>query len=526
MAITKLLVKEEDFQKFKITDEQFGPVLLSRLGRGLYKNPLHCIREYIQNAVDGINKYNRENKDKTDKIIRVVTEGNTIVFHDNGVGMNYDDILSAISFGVSLKEKIYDAGFLGIGIFSGAAVADKMRMYTTKKGEKKGQVFEIDYSYIEKNYSKYKSGLELLKDATKFQEIDEDDDKHYCKAILYINKDYKYLLQNDNEIRRYISNVCPVNFPSDFEHNSLITEFYKKYGIEDQIFNIRLNKKPVYRLYPTGVKKPQFKEVKYNGQLLAAYWYCENKDKGFILGGKTEEDVEVNDIRYITFRLWNFLLDDPNRRDYAARELFGGRPDLMRRYFGDIHVLNFEKIEPDLERTGIRHTDAYEQFKTAIIDKNNTDNILSLREEAYRKSSQSALVKVAQDAGEYCEDIQTSELSKMKEEDLWAKKHALKERKNEITNKMRRGGTYNKLTTPDKKKVNESLKTLEKKEKEISTQITEHRKDKTEFINPDFSTNIKIELNQILEIIQKHLKDHGSIYNSILKDLRELVKKY
>jgi len=164
MATKRLLVKEEAFKEFKITEDQFGPVMLSRLGKGLYKNPLHCVREYVQNAVDGINKFNREFPDEQiDRIIRIQAEGDTIILHDNGIGMNKEDILTAISFGVSLKDKRYDAGFLGVGIFSGAAIADRLRIYTTKQNEAKALVFEIDFKYIEENYKEYTSGLSLLK---------------------------------------------------------------------------------------------------------------------------------------------------------------------------------------------------------------------------------------------------------------------------------------------------------------------------------------------------------------------------
>lgn len=222
MTPKRLLVKEEDFDKFNITEDQFGPVMFSRLGKGLYKNPLHCVREYVQNGVDGINKFNREFPNhQIDRTIRIQAEGDTIIFHDNGIGMNKEDILTAISFGVSHKNKRYDAGFLGIGIFSGAAIADRLRICTFKKDETKALVFEIDFKYIEENYRNYTSGLELLRDATQFQELDEDEDENenssYCEATLYVNRQYRYLLKNDAKIRRYISNVCPVDFSTDFE---------------------------------------------------------------------------------------------------------------------------------------------------------------------------------------------------------------------------------------------------------------------------------------------------------------------
>lgn len=523
MATKKLLVKEEDFRKFKITEDQFGPVMLSRLGKGLYKNPLHCVREYVQNAVDGINKFNREfPDDQIDKTIRIKAEGDTIIFHDNGIGMNEENILTAISFGVSLKEKIYDAGFLGIGIFSGAAIADRLRIYATKKDEVKALVFEIDFKYIEENYKNYTSGLKLLRDATQFQEVDEDKNKHYCEATLYVNKEYRYLLKDDKDIKRYISNVCPVYFPADFEYRDDVIKFYKKYGIEDQIFDIRLNKISIYRPFPTEVKKPEFKEIIHKGKQLAVYWYCENKKKG-VIEGKDKENED--DIRYITYRWRNFLIDDPDRRDYAARELFGGRPELMKNYFGDIHILDLEDIEPDLERTGIGHTDRYKQFKDTITDRKNPNNILLLYGRAHDVSKQKTLMKEVEKAEELCNKIDEKKLPK-KTEELYKKKlEIVKQRENIMKRKKEsRGKAYNKLTTPEKQKVEKSIKKLEKKEKEIEKHLVESQKDRIKLKEIHLDTRIKIKIGEVLRILKKHLKNQGTLYNAIIKDLEAVVK--
>lgn len=519
MATKRLLVKEEDFKEFKITEDQFGPVMLSRLGKGLYKNPLHCVREYVQNAVDGINKFNREFPDEQiDRIIRIQAEGDTIILHDNGIGMNKEDILTAISFGVSLKDKRYDAGFLGVGIFSGAAIADRLRIYTTKKNEAKALVFEINFKYIEENYKEYTSGLSLLKHATQFQELDEDKNRNYCEATLYVNKEYRYLLKDDTHIRRYISNVCPVDFPTHFEYKGNLIEFYKEYGIEDQIFDIRLNKQSVYRAFPTGVKKPKFKEVSHKDQRLAAYWFCENKERGFI-EGKDEENED--DIRYITYRWWNFLIDDPERRDYAGRELFGGRADLMKNYFGDIHILALEDIEPDLERTGFRHTDAYKQFKNAITDRDNPGDIKLLYKEAFTGSKIQSTMREVVKAEEILDEIDKAKSTNDTEE-LYKRKFKTEEQKKKIMKKKK--GIDKKLTTPEKQKAEKTIKKLEKKEKEIEKHIVESQKDRTKPKKSHFDTKTEIKIEPLLRILKKHLKNHATLYNAIIKDLEALVR--
>jgi len=330
------------------------------------------------------------------------------------------------------------------------------------------------------------------------------------------------LLKEDGKIRGYISNVCPVDFPSDFEYKDVILDFYKKYGIADQIFDIRLNKSPVYRSYPTGVKEPEYKEVKYKDKRLATYWYCENKEKG-VIEGKDKENED--DIRYITYRWRNFLIDDPERRDYAARELFGGRPELMKNYFGDIHILDLEDIEPDLERTGLRHSDTYEQFKTTIKDRNNPNNILLLYSRAHDVSKQSKLMKEIEKAQEICKEIDEEKLPK-KTEELYKKKFEIDEQRKSVTKKKKesRGRAYNKLTTPEKQKVEETIKELDSKKKKVEEHIVEAQKDKTEFQEADFDMKIKVEIGHVLKILKEHLQNYGTLYNAILKDLKALVK--
>ena len=519
MITRKLLVRDDEFEKFEITEDQFGPVMLSRLGKGLYKNPLHCIREYIQNSVDGISKFNREYpEEEIDRIIRIQAECDTIIFHDNGIGMNKEDILTAISFGVSRKDRKYDVGFLGIGIFSGASIADRLRIYTSKINEAKALVFEIDFKYIEEKYKEYTSGLKLLKDATQFQELDEDKNKHYCESTLYVNEEYKRFLKDDSGIRRYISNVCPVDFQNDFEHREDVFNFFEKYGIENQVFDIRLNKIPVYRPFPTGVKKPVFKEVIHKGQRLARLWYCENKEKSFIQGKDKENE---DDIRCITYRWWNFLIDDPERRDYAARELFGRRADLMKNYFGDIHIFALEDIEPDLERTGFRYTDTYKQLKNALKDKNNPGEIQSLFREAFTGSKINITMKEVEKGNEIISEIEKAPPPKDLEE-AFKRKFKIEEQTKKIIKRTK--GIEKKLTTPEKQKVEKTKIELENKKKEIEKHIDELQTDKAKPKVIRFNPNIDIKFGKVLIVLKKHLENHPTLYNAIIKDLEALVR--
>src|SRR5438552_3429723 len=69
-----------------------GGEILAILSRGLYTNPLDCIREYVQNAVDA-----------SASAVRIKLTGNSLLIFDDGHGMSFSDILLARQFGLSPK---------------------------------------------------------------------------------------------------------------------------------------------------------------------------------------------------------------------------------------------------------------------------------------------------------------------------------------------------------------------------------------------------------------------------------------
>src|SRR5258708_23037932 len=78
--------------KLPIDPNDVGGELLAILSKGLYTNPLDCIREYVQNTVDA------KAANATIKIT-----GNSVIIFDDGNGMNLEELLQARQFGLSIK---------------------------------------------------------------------------------------------------------------------------------------------------------------------------------------------------------------------------------------------------------------------------------------------------------------------------------------------------------------------------------------------------------------------------------------
>ena len=73
-------------------DPSLGVHLLGTITRGMYSNPLHSVREYIQNAYDSIRKARRLGllSPMEDGIVRVTldTDTKTLKIRDNGTGLD------------------------------------------------------------------------------------------------------------------------------------------------------------------------------------------------------------------------------------------------------------------------------------------------------------------------------------------------------------------------------------------------------------------------------------------------------
>lgn len=102
-----------------------GVDLLDTISSDLYKNPLHVLRELIQNSYD---------EGATN--VRVMITGGSVVIEDNGRGMN--PIALASCRRVAESEKVYNPekyggpvrGFRKMGIYAGYQIAERLTLVT------------------------------------------------------------------------------------------------------------------------------------------------------------------------------------------------------------------------------------------------------------------------------------------------------------------------------------------------------------------------------------------------------------
>ena len=127
---------------------KIGAFVLETLTTGMYTNPLDSVREYIQNASDGI--FSAENfkvlEPNTGLIeVNLDSEARTLTIRDNGTGVASADAVSKL-IDVGMSSKIYgeEAGFRGIGRLAGIAYCKRLQFITSSKYEDEKTVITFD----------------------------------------------------------------------------------------------------------------------------------------------------------------------------------------------------------------------------------------------------------------------------------------------------------------------------------------------------------------------------------------------
>ena len=119
---------------------QLGIHLLETITLGMYNQPLHCVREYIQNAFDSIRNARRSHflaREDGQVDIIVDTHSKTLSIRDDGTGLSPEEaVVHLVDIGRSYKASTDDgvsvnAGFRGIGRMAGISYCDRLAFETS-----------------------------------------------------------------------------------------------------------------------------------------------------------------------------------------------------------------------------------------------------------------------------------------------------------------------------------------------------------------------------------------------------------
>ncbi len=273
--------------------QDIGAELLPVITRGLYRDPLDAMREYIQNAIDAQAKQ-----------IEVAVGSDSASVRDNGDGMTRDVAEGAIRLGMSEKDPTKDVGFRGIGVYSAFNICRKLEIYTRAAGNDPVKLV-FDFAKIrdklaeeeERRINGEVSQLylqKLLSDAVWVEDCAECPiNKHGTLVIMLgiMPQVYKRLLDR-TDVTKYLQSVVPLPFQPKFRFKEQIESKFEEedYRIIDVRLSIEGTSQKLYRAYRNstfthgkgfGPKYFPIKDVLGKGDLGFA-WVCLNDARKYL----------------------------------------------------------------------------------------------------------------------------------------------------------------------------------------------------------------------------------------------------
>ena len=334
-----------ELKKFEARD--IGAELLPVITRGLYRDPLDTLREYIQNAIDA-----------KAKNVEVQISQDLISVRDDGLGMTRVVAERAIRLGMSEKDPNKDVGFRGIGIYSAFNVCNKLEVYTKpEKGAASKLVFEFDKikKMLEDEEDRRMNGKpsqlyleKLLSDSVRAEPCDECPLENQGTLVIMQGIQgnvYKRLIDR-TQVVEYLEGVVPLPFSPIFkDQNKIEAKFAEEdYRVITLELTINGHKEKLFRPYNDSIfshKKgfgPKFFPIKNllkKGNLGFA-WVCLNDARKYL--------PEKN-LRGLIIKKFGFSVGG---RDAFTK--FFSRAVFNNRITGEI-IITDEELIPNAART-------------------------------------------------------------------------------------------------------------------------------------------------------------------------------
>lgn len=242
--------------------------LINLLMFTLYSDEKTIYREYVQNALDSINKAINERvlAQEKDGVVNIdIDKGKKIiVIKDNGTGINAENaVRTLLDISASSKDGVNQAGQFGIGRLVGGGYCHELIFRTTAKGESVGTqiTFDIDkiWQMVKEDPTEYLA-THVIDICTTKERFEAAEDEHFFEVTLNrVKSDSAPSLLNKEEVIEYLNMVAPVGYKPHF-NNVLIykstvdnPEFKVLHeGLEKvQLF---VGKTPIQKQYELSIK--------------------------------------------------------------------------------------------------------------------------------------------------------------------------------------------------------------------------------------------------------------------------------
>lgn len=379
-----------------------GVHLLETVTRGMYSQPFHSVREYIQNAYDSIRKARREGQLKPDEgEIKLYVDKNQrrLSISDTGSGLSPEEAaVNLLDIGHSDKartteESAHNAGFRGIGRLAGISYCKKLRFETTNGDGLKCTV-EFNAAGINQLTEPGQEPTTIVNAINANSTIDDCKcgvGQHYLKVTLE-GLDAGSPFLDETKLHDYLALHAPVaHDPSTWTHGEAIQRLAEESGHPESIEDVRVLicdhqgrlKHDVRRPFrnsfqtanarggnPRTVRVREIKGLPIIGSTSGSYW-------GWLAVHEREGALADAPYAGLRIRMHNIAVGD----DSIIGSLFT-TPNLARWCFGEVHVTDLSLV-PNSQRDEFEPSPQWDELRTRLRSEAQT-----LEQEIRRESSE------------------------------------------------------------------------------------------------------------------------------------------
>lgn len=394
-----------------------GVHLLETITRGMYSEPLHCVREYIQNAYDSIRKARTEkylSHDEGRVLLSINQSSRVLTIRDNGTGLSPEEAsvylldIGKSEKGISGGDAIRNAGFRGIGRLAGMSYCKNLR-FETSDGGGRTCIIEFDAAGINRLTKRGQEPTTIVKairDNSKIYELSTPESNRYLQVTLEGLEQGEVGDQfiDSEKLENYISQVAPVQFdPSVWSFSQKIRSFAERaksasslehieVAICDADWNIQTDvRRPFKNSFDTRDARGSNRRTvsvedviflpRYEG---AEGWW------GWLARHEVAGALADMPFAGLQVRMHNIAIGDAG----IIQKLFTTKPHALW-CFGEIHVTD-PNVTPNARRDDFEPSGQWERIRDRLSEEARRIG-QEVRNESYQRSQWSA-VKGAQKA--------------------------------------------------------------------------------------------------------------------------------
>lgn len=354
-----------------------GSYSLESLTTGMYEDPLHCVREYVQNGFDAIRAARAEGilaGDAGQVVISIsgTTKRPTLTIEDIGIGIpGADAVATLVSVGASKKRSNLNAGFRGIGRLAGVAYCTTLRFTTTVKGETTATVVEFDCGRM-RGYMKPSAETQDIRSVihacVTSNSIATTTASHGTKVEMVGLTGVGVEFAEIGKLVPYLRQVCPTDFSDRFTFADRIRNFADGMGHPIPVIEVetryKREKTQILKAYddvtPTAKSRSTIANVETIGSSELG-WF------GWIGKSNFKGELTDDNVAGVRFRVKNIQIDGSELIESLAAELtVGGTEGRLQRYaVGEVYITN-PAVVPNARRDGFEDGQAWRQIRADI----------------------------------------------------------------------------------------------------------------------------------------------------------------